>query len=342
MKRRIYALMTAAALVSFAPSPASAGLALYPGLRQITAESSHICAGSVRDVHLVRPSKQETKWVSTATFAVDHVIKGVLPSDELRVPLEEIAVDKLPGDMSSQVRGKRWILFLRANSAPSPSFTLVGGLHGMILVSPDVPSSFPTDNDPEAHLECELLASLASDNPVVVGQSMALLEEWGRNGANVLAALQSLSAHADAPTRGQAIATRLSLGDLSALPLALSYRGPEDTMNQIRASIASVSDPRAIPELVTMARADNVCIRRGAMYALRMFSGTGTSSQLAAIFRAALDDPDRDVQYNAGMGLGKLTGGASQGAALVCPARDEFDREPGKYVNSWKSLSSGK
>ena len=350
MRLRIYFIIIAQIIITM--TPILADLGAYVGLKQLITRSSFIAAGSLSQLKIGKTSKYDTNSWLIATFTIDHRIKGAFSTNKIDIQLSEAAPESIiPNDLIVQKIGKRWLLFLQSDTNQTgASYKLVNGLGGMILVGAYNPSFDEKGMDIDANIEKELLSALKSDDSLVVSQALRLIEEWQRKNSNTISAVNNLAEHASNAIKGQSIAIRISWGDFSVLPLAACYQGPEATLNHIGASIASITNPIVIPELIKIMKTDKVAQKRGAIYALRMLATQNMKKQLMPIFRAALDDSDRDIQYNAIMGLRKLLSGISNERELLgamqqmqpsrmpnAPARDVFEEAPEKYVNEWKN-----
>lgn len=94
-----------------------------------------------------------------------------------------------------------------------------------------------------------------------------------------------------------------------------------------------VKDPRAIPGLSRLLRARDVRVRRAAAAGLRH---TGAMDAISALSQA-LKDSDRDVRYQAVIGLAEITGQYEWG-----PSIDLFQRDENRYLTHWKSWAKTK
>lgn len=89
-----------------------------------------------------------------------------------------------------------------------------------------------------------------------------------------------------------------------------------------------VKKGEAIPELARLLKANDVHARRAAVGALRSTGATAAIQPLAH----ALNDTDRQVQYQAVIGLAEITGAPSEWS----PATDTFNQNPQKYLDYWR------
>jgi hypothetical protein len=148
-------------------------------------------------------------------------------------------------------------------------------------------------------------------------------------------ALRSAAQDSDANTRILAIAALLARGNIDYLDEAVSAllsakHGANGFLIWRLASSLEfgVRDRKAIPALVRLLRARYVPVRRAAAAALRNTHDRGAIEPLAE----ALHDPDREVQYQAVIGLAEITGAPSEWS----PASGTFDKDPKKYLDHWR------
>jgi len=99
-------------------------------------------------------------------------------------------------------------------------------------------------------------------------------------------------------------------------------------LSNLSAALMDIKDTSAIPTLERLLSSSNSRTRLGAIVALRqMHSSKGIVSLVAA-----LDDIDRDVRYEAVMGLAELTGQDSWR-----PAISVFQADEQRYLDHWKA-----
>jgi hypothetical protein len=107
---------------------------------------------------------------------------------------------------------------------------------------------------------------------------------------------------------------------------------PQETEAGLRRTLAysirdGVSDERAVPVLARLLRADDVEVRRSAAAALRHVASESVIEPLSS----ALRDGDREVRYQAVLGLA-----AASGQSEWAPSVDLFEADEQRYITFWK------
>jgi HEAT repeat protein len=107
----------------------------------------------------------------------------------------------------------------------------------------------------------------------------------------------------------------------------------EYLLSNLSAALMDIKDTRAIPTLERLLSSSNSRTRLGVIIALRqMHSSEGIVSLVAA-----LEDIDRDVRYEAVMGLAELTGQNSWR-----PAISVFQDDEQRYLDHWKAWAQNR
>jgi hypothetical protein len=148
------------------------------------------------------------------------------------------------------------------------------------------------------------------------------------------AALKAATHDPEPLVRIWAISALLNRGDTSMLE-EVEKLGPIppdphviNLTGQLTSAMARIADKRAIPSLARLLQSRDVNIRRGAAMALR---NTRDSAAIKPLTEA-LFDSDREVQYQAVIGLAEITGAPSEWS----PASGTFDKDPKKYLDHWR------
>lgn len=108
------------------------------------------------------------------------------------------------------------------------------------------------------------------------------------------------------------------LGDPRTVPVLVKALGEKDPETKIYAiwALGAIGDPRAVPPLIEMAEHDDPGVRKMAVYSL----GTLGAGEAQGVLRAALNDHEMDVAWNAAMALAKL--GDDSGRAQILQMLD--------------------
>jgi HEAT repeat protein len=130
----------------------------------------------------------------------------------------------------------------------------------------------------------------ALQDPLFVAQAVSLFEDAER----------------DDPKVRRYLALALGrLGDPRAVPvLRAAALGSDDSETRIYATwaLGSIADPEALGDLVTLAGADDVGVRKTAVHALGSFAG---EAEVREVLAGRLGDPAPDVRWNAAVALGR-------------------------------------
>lgn len=316
------------------------------GLTQLISESPLICAGEIESYRIEPKADKEGGAWEAARFALDHPIKGHLVSNNVDILICPTTATALP---QTQVHPKRerWLLFLKPT--PRGMYELAGNGDGVVWVGKH-PASVNDDMTVEQHVEVELLAALESDEPLLVSGTLATIEMWRLQSRRIGEAVDRISRTGNPEPRARAISMKIRSGDLSALSQAISHGGPDDILVGVGASIADISDPAAIPNIVECAGAKRAMVRQGAIHALRIMANRDMDENikglLTPVFRAGLADTNRMVQYDAMWGVAglqyKSLGSAFPASPtnMPLPAFDEFLKNPDKYLYNWRQAES--
>jgi len=303
--------------------------------------SGVIVKGSVLEVNETRTNEKPTAngfltfHERAASFQVDRVLKGNLEAKVISV--EFLKNPTVPGLTLEE--NEYALLFL--NSGQDGKYSFVDPQVGkMAITSQHVPSAEAVETT-AGELEAELMASLLDPDSEV---ARTALEQVGDLGSvRSTQAIRDIASAGAPDMQGIAYSALLKLGDYSLLDKAVRYaeepaQDPDIRRLQlgVARAIDGIEDRRAVPALNSLLASPSVDLRRAAARALRAI---GDPSSAGSLVRA-LDDSDRDVQYNAGMALAGLAGASPDNA----PARDVFDRSPAKYLDTWKNWweNSGK
>ncbi len=140
----------------------------------------------------------------------------------------------------------------------------------------------------------------------------------------------------DVVVRMQSISELLNRDDIETLEIAerTLLNPPTGTdpylLDNISAALERIKDPRAIPALQRLLRSSSIRTRHGAVSALRQMRTMEAVEGLVI----ALGDNNREVRYEAVIGLAELTGQNEW-----APATGAFASDEQKYLDHWKEWS---
>jgi hypothetical protein len=153
-------------------------------------------------------------------------------------------------------------------------------------------------NDPKLSRDPRLLGELAKllDHDLGLKTDEKLLQYL----ALTLGTFQTLDALTDAGDKVDVIAILCKALDDSR-PVEVRIAAAASLAKQAARLDGKLEDPRAIKALGETRKSDAVELRKIAAYALGFFGGAESTDAL----KAAMDDGDRDVRYNAAIALGR-------------------------------------
>jgi hypothetical protein len=305
-----------------------------PNVVYLADQAGVIVKGRVLEVNetgiITKPAEDGlvTLHEMAASVQVDSVLKG-------KVEAKVIMVDWLE-DRDALVLtlepNEYALLFL--NSGEDGKYTFADYQVGKLLITSQNVASAEGSRNTEGRLEAQLMASLSDADRDV---ARTALEQVGNLGKVRSTDAIRIIASDDTPEfQGLAYRALLRLGDYSLLDQAIRYaEQPAQELDLRRVqlgvteAIGDIDDRSVVPALNSLLTSPSVELRRAAAKALRTI---GDPSSARFLVRA-LDDSDRDVQYDAVMALARLAGSSPDNS----PARDIFNQTPGKYLDHWKS-----
>jgi hypothetical protein len=140
----------------------------------------------------------------------------------------------------------------------------------------------------------------------------------------------------DVVVKMQSFSALVNRNDLQTLAIAEQIllnppAGPDQyLLDNISAALEGIKDPQAIPALQRLLRSSNTRTRLGAVSALRQMHTVEAVDGLVI----ALGDTNRDVRYEAVIGLAELTGQNEW-----APSIGTFEQEEQRYLDHWKEWS---
>jgi hypothetical protein len=220
---------------------------------------------------------------------------------------------------------------------------------GLRVLDPYYPSLPAAPGAPPFH--GKLVDSVATELAhVFVSSDTSVQSRWTRwEAVRALETLQTGSATAglrvaagdkEPLVRVWAMAALLKRGDISMLEQIekLGRIPPDPHVQNLTAhlgfAIERVKDMRAIPSLGRLLHSADVNIRRGAAGGLRNTQDKAAIKPLTE----ALHDTDREVQYQAVIGLAEITGAPSEWS----PASATFEKDPNKYLDYWRDWAKSR
>lgn len=320
------------------------------GVMHFIAQSSTICAGTLTSFQIQKLAGGSTNSWLLAEIAVDHKIKGFFESDKVMVQISEVPLDFSQSLDPKNYDNKRWLFFLKPVEQCTNIYRLVHNPDSMIPVSCQHKSVIEVSADVDSAVENEFLVALDSDDLVIRSTAFGAIEDWGRKSPGIMGAFKKISIHEPSPLKGRAIAQLIRRADLESFSSAFLYHGTESEMRCIGAAVADVVDTNRVSGLMKFAKADDVYLRRGAVCALRKMVNCIKDVTLISVFRAALDDSDRDVQYDALFCLNAMLQDSASNVVVSArtnryhmtmrniPSRDVFDQDPDKFIREQKEF----
>jgi hypothetical protein len=178
----------------------------------------------------------------------------------------------------------------------------------------------------------ELTYILNSGKASVNDKISALAALDGVNSLSVIKSLKLVAQGTNLNLKIRAISLLLKLNDLSMIEVAekilLNPVGVEVYLiDNLSRALTYLKKPEAIPHLASLLNSGSSITRRSAAYAIRH-----TRNPLAiAPLKKALYNSDKEIRYEAVMGLAEITGQGSWG-----PAVNIFNSDEQRYLTYWR------
>lgn len=273
------------------------------------------------------------------------VIARVSSIDNQHGTIASLAVDKVvKGEASGTVN----VEF--QPDAPTAFVSIEQSSFGMFFLSRNANGSYGFAERTYPYLPARVDTTVADEPPLdrVVNVMGQLLLKPGsihdrRLAAHILRSAQGEQAtqllrqgakDKDSVVKTHSISALLDRDDIGALEMAESIllHPPANTeqylLDNVAAALYGIKSPRAIPVLQRLLRATEASTRVNAVAALRHMRAQEAVEALVI----ALDDNNRDVRYEAVMGLAEL----SSDPGPLLPAQDTFAENEQHYLNHWK------
>ncbi|MCA1568135.1 MAG: HEAT repeat domain-containing protein [Acidobacteria bacterium] len=228
------------------------------------------------------------------------------------------------------------LFFLRA--APQQGYEVLNPYHPFVVASPDAPTTS----------EGGALERVIAEVAHVLNSPLTPLEERKR-AVGILAGVESPAAEAvlkkasqalDGPVRLHIAAALLRRNDIKTLDLAekVLTSPPQEVESGVLSKLAyairdGVTDSRAVPALTRLLESKEVIVRQSAAAALRH---VGDETVIEPLLKA-LQDGDREVRYQAVLGLAIVTGKSDWS-----PSLDLFIKEEQRYLTYWREWAKPK
>jgi hypothetical protein len=218
---------------------------------------------------------------------------------------------------------------------------ITDGYHPFVVAAPGAPVS---TGSPLDKVTFELAYALRSPEASLQTKREAVESLGTLITPRATAALESAANGREIALRALAIAALLERGKTEwiepAASILVSHERGLDPYLVWRLSGAielievRLRDPKPIPALTRLLRASDATVRRAGAAALRC------TRDLKAIgpLMLALQDSDRDVQYQAVIGLAEVTGAPSEWS----PATEGFKQDPDRYLKHWRDWAKSR
>lgn len=338
LKRRILLYARTIVLLSIVPlgsSPARATLVPQFDLGTLINNSETIVVGRTVSVGqgqrtTIRVQNEDVQVLAmTAEVAVREVLKGNVAGPNLMlhffVPLTTNGFPGIPADQFG-------IFFLRGGPR---TWSLADPYHPYL---PSVPGATVSHGSPVERVISELAHCIRSADASSQTKREAVESLGTLTTVEATAALEAVANGRDIAPRALAIASLLGQGRAEWIEpaseiLVAGLQGLEPyAVWRLCGAIESIElrlrDPKPIPALARLLHVSDVTVRRAAAAALR---GTRNTAAIGPLIEA-LQDNNRDVQYQALMGLAETTGVTGEWAPAVGP----YQQDPDRYVNHWR------
>ena len=268
-----------------------------------------------------------------ATLRTFRVIKGPSGSDTVSFVFLQ---PEVPLGYTGIVAEQFGLFFLRA--APRQGYEVLNPYHPFIVAAPDAPSA--AEGDALERVIAEVAHVLNSPLTPHDERARAVGILAGVESAAAAAALRKAAQTLDGPLRLHVAAALLRRNDLTTLDLAEKTltSPPKEidagTLSKLAYAIRDgVTDPQAVPALTRLLGSKELFVRQSAAAALRH---VGDESVIEPLSKA-LQDGDREVRYQAVLGLATVTGQSEWS-----PSLDLFIKDEQRYLTYWREWAKPK
>lgn len=267
-----------------------------------------------------------------ATFDVQRVLKGQLNGTAMSF---EFIVPETPIGYGQVLASQFDMFFLK--ETPQGGYIVANPYYPFLNALPNNPPAQNTDLD---RVIAELIAVLLTPNESNEDRRRALYALDSAYTKTATRALRRAQRDPDTMLRLEASATLLRRDDIPTLEMVetILLHPPQNVDDYLVKNLAygirhGIKDSKAIPTLTRLLQASDVDIRLGAAGALRHTQSKDAISSLAL----ALEDNDRQVRYEAVMGLAEITHQYSWG-----PSTDLFNREEERFLAHWREWAKSR
>jgi hypothetical protein len=334
MNRHVRLLLTWA-ILGFAADAALASIIPLLDVSALCDRADLVIVGRVVDVRqrgptiIVNDGTSSPGRLMVARLDVERVLKGAVDSTAFDFTFSLPSAPVVSSLHTPITVGQFGVFLLRKADG---DFEVLDPYYPSVVASPGGPGATGNLLD---QVTAEVAGVFASrqTSPSLREQAVRVLRSVRTPAATV--ALRAASRGQPVNVRLSAIGALLSRNDISELAAAehVLLHPPPGVNENLVAGLAyaiggGVKDPRAIPTLARLLPSKNVYVRRAAAAALRNTRDGAAIKPLTE----ALYDSDREVQYQAVIGLAEITGTVGEWA----PASGTFEQNPKRYLDHWR------
>lgn len=227
------------------------------------------------------------------------------------------------------------LFFLRGGPQ---GYEVLNPYHPFVVASPDAPVAAEGSDLERVLAEVAHVLNSPQASPDERVRAVSILE--GVESPAAEAALKRAAQSLDGPLQLHIAAALLRRNDITTLGLAEKAltEPPQNVEAGLRSKLAyairdGVTDPRAVPALARLLGSNEVIVRRSAAAALRHVGDETVIEPLSK----ALQDGDREVRYQAVLGLAAVTGQSEWG-----PSLDLFGKDEQRYLAYWREWAKSR
>lgn len=262
-----------------------------------------------------------------AIISVDETLKGEL--ENANVPVE-FAVPDAPAGIRGIPNGQYGIFFLQKRTS---GYGVSDPLYPFLPALPGGRPSLGLPLDRVIKKLGEVVGESASTPTEISSALEALARIQGKVSTETLRrALESSTGTVKLQVASKLVA-RNDLNGLEPVETALLRPGPEheQLFPVLAGSLSGLKDPKSIPALKRLLRANNPMITKSVVIALRQSGAKEAIGPLSHL----LENSDEQVRYYAVVGLGEITGQDEW-----TPTFAEFRRNETKYLSYWRDWAA--
>jgi HEAT repeat protein len=270
--------------------------------------------------------------IKLAKMQVSRILKG--QTSESTIIFEFVKTIRMSVGFADVGMGQFGMFFLKKNA--KNGFTVTDYYYPYVVAAIDAPGAVSAGNDFERVIaEVTNVLELPQTTLADKIKAIDILDQIYTSSA--LKSMQLAAGDKNASVKLKAVTALLRRNDISKLEVAEKFLlNPSNKIDpyllvNLANALKGVKDPKAIPTLARLLESTNIVVRQSSAYAIRRAGGDAAIKPLTK----ALYDSDRDVRYQAVMGLAVITEQHPWG-----PELDRYESNEQHYLTYWRNWAA--